>query len=284
MTELCPQASQRRSRVCCVGTTHCIWLLFYSSPPGSGSCPSIRPCWKGGDKCPVWPCVWFKGRLYTRLPRRPAPTMCVCVCVCISWCLLPSILLCRCVSPDSEQRRKHDVILAPYFTLQNIVQQHQHYRLTCAPSSCKRSKEAKYSMQVPRNKWVDIKYERMKVEGVCGFSPFAPVTTPRCCRCPVGLKPSSWFLKGHFGRFSLFEVGKSWESFFFSWKRGENRCGQGRGILTFQSRELASRMLRSLTFLVRDQIKPEDLRNVLVLEVIERVCAETHPCETHKWR
>lgn len=120
----------------------------------------------------------------------------------------------------------------------------------------------------------------MKVEGVCGFSPFAPVTTTRCCRCPVGLKPSSWFLKGHFGRFSLFEVGKSWESFFFSWKRGENRCGQGRGILTFQSRELASRMLRSLTFLVRDQIRPEDLRNVLVLEVIERVCAETHPCDT----
>lgn len=33
-------------------------------------------------------------------------------------------------------------------------------------------------------------------------------------------------------------------------------------------------------FLVKDQIRPEDLRNVLVLEVIVRVCAETHPCDT----
>lgn len=75
------EPEEEQSRLCCVGTTHCIWLLFYSSPPGSGSCPSIRPRWKGGDKCPVWPCVWFKGRLFTRLTRRPAPTVCVCVCL-----------------------------------------------------------------------------------------------------------------------------------------------------------------------------------------------------------
>lgn len=69
--------------------------------------------------------------------------------------------------------------------------------------------------------------------------------------------------------------------FFFFPERGENRCDQGKGILTFQSRELASRMLQSSTFLLRDQIRPEDLRNVLVLEVIVPVCAETHPGDTH---
>lgn len=40
------EPEQERSRLCCVGTTHCIWLLFYSSPPGSGGCPSIRPAGK----------------------------------------------------------------------------------------------------------------------------------------------------------------------------------------------------------------------------------------------
>lgn len=63
----------------------------------------------------------------------------------------------------------------------------------------------------------------MKVEGVRGFSPGAPAATTRCCRCPVGLKPSSWFLKGHWSIFTSLKLEKA-ESHCFTER--EVRPGQ----------------------------------------------------------
>lgn len=83
--------------------------------------------------------------------------------------------------------------------------------------------------------------------------------------------------KGTLWSFFTFWSRKKLSHFFFLKERWElMRPGQRDPDLSVQRIGLQN----AANFLVRDQIRPEDLRNVLVLDMIMRTCAETHPCDT----